>query len=313
MDLQNQEVKDKQEKDKIGTKPDKNEKRGKAQQIDETDCYPKNEIHFTKILLYDNSSPHPPEKFVSKNSNTEIKSFSPSPILIKDSDSLIEEIDLSFTPDDPMPPGIEEYDHDSERDILILEELLDNYSLSVPVIESFHFDIPLFSHPPAKPADGSTGILNIKMMGDISEQKVPIPGLMITLDSNQEKSPDLLSHQGLKIFQPSAECPMMMCGKNTPILDVYLFHFYPLDQFKNSLFFCCMVLYVQYSRKCKDSYRRILSSKSSFPHLQSGNHNKLMKQMTSMCEMVDPLIQKKLEEKRIEEEQAATAQNRKLP
>nr|GEX59716.1 hypothetical protein [Tanacetum cinerariifolium] len=92
----------------------------------------------------------------------------------------MEEIDLTFTPDDPMPPSIEEDDYDSERDVLILEELLDNYSLSLPVIESYHFDIPSFSHPPAKPPDGNTGILNIKMMGDISNQKVPIPGLTIT-------------------------------------------------------------------------------------------------------------------------------------
>nr|GFC74936.1 hypothetical protein [Tanacetum cinerariifolium] len=28
------------------------------------------------------------------------------------------------------------------------------------------------------------------------------------------------------------ECPMIINGKNTPILDVPLFHFYPLDQFK---------------------------------------------------------------------------------
>nr|GEU87633.1 hypothetical protein [Tanacetum cinerariifolium] len=42
-----------------------------------------------------------------------------------------------------------------------------------------------------------------------------------------EKSPDLLSHQGLEAFQPSAECPMIINGKNTPILDVPLFHFYP--------------------------------------------------------------------------------------
>nr|GEV59667.1 hypothetical protein [Tanacetum cinerariifolium] len=47
-------------------------------------------------------------------------------------DSLMEEIDLSFTSDDPMPSGIEEDDYDSERDILILEELLDNDSLSFP-------------------------------------------------------------------------------------------------------------------------------------------------------------------------------------
>nr|GFA99574.1 hypothetical protein [Tanacetum cinerariifolium] len=55
---------------------------------------------------------------------------------------------------------------------------------------------------------------------------------MITLVSSQEKSPDLLSHLGLEAFQPSTECPMMINGKNTPILDVPLFHFYPLDQFK---------------------------------------------------------------------------------
>nr|GEZ45256.1 hypothetical protein [Tanacetum cinerariifolium] len=117
-----------------------------------------------------------------------------------DSDSHMEEIDLPFTPDDPMPPGIEEDDDDSERDILIREELLDNYSLSLPENESFRFDIPSFSRPPVKPPDGNTGILNIKMMGDISEQKVPIPGLTITRVPNQEKSPDLLSHQSLEIF-----------------------------------------------------------------------------------------------------------------
>nr|GFB89180.1 hypothetical protein [Tanacetum cinerariifolium]GFC21086.1 hypothetical protein [Tanacetum cinerariifolium] len=122
-------------------------------------------------LLYDNSSPRSPEEFVSKNSNAEIESFFLSPIPIKDIDSLMEEIDLPFNPDDPMPPGIEEDDYDSERDILIHEELLDNYSLSLPVNESFHFDIPSFSRPPAKPPDGNTGILNIKMMGDNSEQK----------------------------------------------------------------------------------------------------------------------------------------------
>nr|GFA78238.1 hypothetical protein [Tanacetum cinerariifolium] len=66
-----------------------------------------------------------------------------------DSDSLMEEIDLSFTPDDPMPPGIEEDDYDSKRDMLIFEEWLSNDSLSTPQNESFHFDIPSFSRPPA--------------------------------------------------------------------------------------------------------------------------------------------------------------------
>nr|GEY76449.1 hypothetical protein [Tanacetum cinerariifolium] len=107
--------------------------------IDETDCDFEEDIHLIEKLLYDNSSPRPPEEFVSANSDAEIKSFSSPPILVKDSDFLMEEIDLLCTPDYPMPP------------------------------ESFHFDIPPFSRPPAKPPDGDTGILNIKMMGDISD------------------------------------------------------------------------------------------------------------------------------------------------
>nr|GFB12396.1 hypothetical protein [Tanacetum cinerariifolium] len=200
--------------------------------IDETNCYPEEETQFTKRLLYDNSSPRPPEEVVSENFDAEIKSFSSFPIPVEESDSLIEEIDLSFTLDYPMPSGIEDDDYDSERDIFIHDELLSNDSLSLPKNELFHFDIPSFSHPPEKPPDDNTGILNVKMMGDISEQKVPMPRLVVTLVPNQEKSPNLLSHLGLEAFQPYAKCPMMIHGKNTPILDVHLFHFYPLDQLK---------------------------------------------------------------------------------
>nr|GEU98127.1 hypothetical protein [Tanacetum cinerariifolium] len=132
---------------------------------------------------------------------TLLKSIPRGPILVEDSDSLMEEINLYFTLDYLMSPGIEEDDYDSERDILILEELFRNDSLLLPENESFHFDILSSFRPPAKPPYGNTGILNVKMMGDIFEQKL------------------------------SAECLMMIHGKNTPILDVPLFHFYPLDQF----------------------------------------------------------------------------------
>nr|GFA32558.1 hypothetical protein [Tanacetum cinerariifolium] len=64
--------------------------------IDKADCHPKNEIRFSERLLYDNSSPRAPEEFVFENSNAEIESFSPSSIPIEDSDSHMEEIDLSF-------------------------------------------------------------------------------------------------------------------------------------------------------------------------------------------------------------------------
>nr|GEW42832.1 hypothetical protein [Tanacetum cinerariifolium] len=201
--------------------------------VDEANCDPEEDIHLIERLLYDNSSPRPPEEFISKNSNANIESFFPSPIPNEDSDSFMEEIDLFLTLDDPMPPSIkDDYDDDSERDILIPKEFLDNYSLSLSENESFRFDIPSFSRPPAKPPDGNTGILNIKMMGDISYQKVPIPNLTITRVSNQEKSLDLLSHRRLEIFQLSAKCPMMIHGKNIPILDVLFSIFTPFDQFK---------------------------------------------------------------------------------
>nr|GEZ16488.1 hypothetical protein [Tanacetum cinerariifolium] len=153
-----------------------------------------------------------------------IQYFSPFPIPVEDSDSLRNEINLSLTSDDSMPPGIEDDDYDSERDILILEELFSNNSLSPPENESFHFDIPSSTRPLAKPLDDdeikqNLGILTIKMMGDISEQYVQMPRLLPTqptLVSNQEKSPHLLSHRGLKAFQLPLESPMMIYGANIP-------------------------------------------------------------------------------------------------
>nr|GEU75389.1 hypothetical protein [Tanacetum cinerariifolium] len=202
--------------------------------IDETDCDFEEDIHLIEKLLYDNSSSRPPEEFVSANSDAATESFSPSPILVKDSDSLMEEMDLFCTPNYPMPPNIMDEDYDSERDILIRKDFPSNNSLSFAEKESFHFDIPLFSRPPAKPPDGDTGILNIKMMGDISDQKAFIHKLMITLASHQEKSPDLLSHRygTVKKFNTHRshlnKYLMLFHGQNTPPLDVLLFHFYPL-------------------------------------------------------------------------------------
>nr|GFA65061.1 hypothetical protein [Tanacetum cinerariifolium] len=195
--------------------------------IDETDCDFEEDIRLVEKLLYDNSSPRSPEEFVSSNSDAKIKSFSPSPILIKDSDSLMEEIDLFCTPGYLMPPGIMDEDYDSERDILIRKDLPSNNTLSFAEKESFHFDIPLFSRPPAKPPDGDTRILDIKLIGDIYDQKAFKHKHMITLAPHQEKSLYLLSHRGLKAFQPSAKCPMMIYGQNNPLLDVLLFYFYP--------------------------------------------------------------------------------------
>ncbi|GJV85387.1 hypothetical protein Tco_1525285 [Tanacetum coccineum] len=98
--------------------------------IDNINLDPEGDIFFLESLLYDNSSPRPPEEFNSENS---IESFSPSPIPVEDSDSLMEEIDIFLDGDDSIPPGIESDDFDSEDD--------DN-STSRPEFESFHVDYP---------------------------------------------------------------------------------------------------------------------------------------------------------------------------
>nr|GFD24987.1 hypothetical protein [Tanacetum cinerariifolium] len=54
--------------------------------IDEANCDLEEEIRLIEKLLYDNSSPRPPEENKSKNSDAVIESISPSPIPFKDSD-----------------------------------------------------------------------------------------------------------------------------------------------------------------------------------------------------------------------------------
>nr|GFC24254.1 hypothetical protein [Tanacetum cinerariifolium] len=100
--------------------------------LSEEEIIPMKSLHIRLIekLLYDNSSSCPPKEFVSANSDAASESFSPSPILVEDSDSLMEEIDLLCTPDYPMPPGIVDKDYDSERDILIPKDLPRNNTLS---------------------------------------------------------------------------------------------------------------------------------------------------------------------------------------
>ncbi|GKE27356.1 hypothetical protein Tco_1442740 [Tanacetum coccineum] len=85
-------------------------------------------ISLLEKLLYDNSSPRPPEDF-HVNPNTIIESLPIFHIPIEDSDSLREEIDIFPGPDDSIPSGIESDDYDSEGE--------DN-STSLPEFESFH-------------------------------------------------------------------------------------------------------------------------------------------------------------------------------
>ncbi|GKA80391.1 hypothetical protein Tco_0786987 [Tanacetum coccineum] len=72
-------------------------------------------ISMMERLLYDNSTPWPPEAFQA-NSDTIIESLPTFPIPVEDSDSLREEIDIFLSPDDSIPQGIESDDYDSEVD-----------------------------------------------------------------------------------------------------------------------------------------------------------------------------------------------------
>nr|GEV64627.1 ATPase, F0 complex, subunit C, mitochondrion, mitochondrial [Tanacetum cinerariifolium] len=174
--------------------------------IDEADCDPKEEIYLIKKFLFNNSSPRSPKEFISKNSKAVVEYFSPSPIPVEDSDSLRDEIDLSLTPDDLMPPGINDDDYDSEGDIL--EELLSNDSLSLLKNESFHFDIPSSLRPPAKPPDDEeikpkSRIMTINLVGDISEHYVPMSRLLPTNPSKLQMRRNVLISiliEALKFF-----------------------------------------------------------------------------------------------------------------
>nr|GEX96811.1 DNA-directed DNA polymerase [Tanacetum cinerariifolium] len=69
-------------------------------------------------------------------------------------DPLLEEVDLFLASDNSIPPGIENFDYDSEGDIRFLEELLIDDSIPFPNNESFNFeDNPLFPRPPPEPPD----------------------------------------------------------------------------------------------------------------------------------------------------------------
>ncbi|GJV40258.1 hypothetical protein Tco_1418698 [Tanacetum coccineum] len=185
--------------------------------IEEADFDLEEEICLVKNLSYDNSSPRLSEELNAEIADTILKSLSPSPIPVEDSDSLMEEIDLFLAFDESMPPGIENDDYDSEGDIRFLEELFSNDSPPLPKNDSSnldHFNDPSSPHPPPEPPDveicidfePNTGVLMTKMVKGISEHYVLMPNILPTLptldpDSNFTPSHDSLG-SGNKIFNP---------------------------------------------------------------------------------------------------------------
>ncbi|GJV56098.1 hypothetical protein Tco_1457103 [Tanacetum coccineum] len=159
--------------------------------IEKADFDLEEEIRLVENLLYDNSSPRLSKDLNLEIADTILESLSPSPILVEDSDSHMEEIDLFLATNDSMPPGIKNDDYDSEGDIRFLEELLNNDSLSLPENESSnldHFNDPSPSRPPPEPPDveicfdfkPDAGVVTNKVVGDISEHDVLMPNILPT-------------------------------------------------------------------------------------------------------------------------------------
>nr|GFA32252.1 hypothetical protein [Tanacetum cinerariifolium] len=182
--------------------------------IMEADFDLEEEICLVENLLYDNSSPRPPEEINAKIADTIVESLSPSLIPIDDSDSQIEDIDLFLDMDDLMPSGIENDNYNSKGDIHFLEELLSNDPFSLPENESpnfGHHDDPSFSRPPLEPPDvffdfePDTSVLTSRVMEDISEHHVIMPKVLPTqptLCPNIDTLFLFLSDNEDKVFKP---------------------------------------------------------------------------------------------------------------
>ncbi|GKB37963.1 hypothetical protein Tco_0882905 [Tanacetum coccineum] len=217
--------------------------------IDDFNLNPEGDILFLESLLYDNSSPRPPEEF---NFEIPTESFSPSPIPVEDSDSLMEEIDIFLDGDGSILSGIESDDFNSEDD----DNSTSHIPVDVPNILPTHPALQLdFNFIPSN--DLGSNIDNSSPSGD--RNKIYDPGICIEVEStrflstfspviktllafssenedkdfnhgvltSKEKSPSSPSHRGLKSFQHSPESPMLIHGDNIPNLGVRYPHFYP--------------------------------------------------------------------------------------
>ncbi|GKB23689.1 hypothetical protein Tco_0863090 [Tanacetum coccineum] len=116
--------------------------------IDDVNLDPEGDILFLDSLIYDNSSPCPPEEFTSENPT---ESLSLSPILDEDSYSLMEEIDIFLNGNGSIPPGIESDDYDSEDEDNSTSRLefesfhvdyLDSGDSTIDVVEDIPVDVP---------------------------------------------------------------------------------------------------------------------------------------------------------------------------
>nr|GEU74331.1 hypothetical protein [Tanacetum cinerariifolium] len=194
--------------------------------IEEADFDLEEEIRLVENLLYDNLSPRPPEEINAKIIDTIIESLSPSPILIEDIDSQMEEIDLFLDTDNLNKSS--------------------NFD---------HHDDPSFPRPPPKLPDvevffePDSGVLTTKVVKGISEHYVLMPNILPTLPTFDplypvyDTLPPFSSKNEDKVFKPGilsyllvshrdkttsdfSENPMMMYEGDIPLLDAPYLYFY---------------------------------------------------------------------------------------
>nr|GFB37473.1 hypothetical protein [Tanacetum cinerariifolium] len=144
----------------------------------------------------------------------------------------MEEIDLFFNLDDPMPPSIEDDDNDSEGDTLSLERLLHDDPIPLPDTLDVDFSyvvrvfLPFFTYPVTSS--------NLHPFGNADT--IIDPG--ITINHFYFKPGLSHRHGAFKKFNTHRshlnEWPMTINGKNIPLLDVLLF-FSPLGVKTKSL------------------------------------------------------------------------------
>ncbi|GKD30508.1 hypothetical protein Tco_1241286 [Tanacetum coccineum] len=224
--------------------------------IDDVNLDSDGDILFLESLLYDNSSPRPPEEFNSENPT---KSFSPSPIPVEDS---IESDDLDSEDDDNSTshPEFESFHVDYP----------DSGDSTIDVVEDIPVDVPNILAPPTPPkiVQLDFNFIPSNDLGsdlDVSSpsgdsNKIYDPGICIEVEStrflallspvidtlltfssenkdkvfnhgvlaSKEKSSSSLSLRGFKaskLFHQKS--PMLIHGDNTPNLGVRHPHFYP--------------------------------------------------------------------------------------
>nr|GEZ97609.1 hypothetical protein [Tanacetum cinerariifolium] len=199
--------------------------------IVETNFDPKENIRLIKKLLYDNSSPRPSKGLNSKNDfkkknsgSTTIHTY----ISLIEYESFYDESDSAseiFNDDLAHIISPSEYEYvyaDDESDsgdltTKVVDDISDNSTRELYV----HVPNVLTTLPTLYPVFDTLLPFSFK-----NKDKIFNPGILI---SKEEKSPPLLSHRGLKVFQliNDSESPMMIYGGDIPILDVPYLHFYP--------------------------------------------------------------------------------------